>query len=171
PAGHQVRQADTEPVTTRQIAESLRDWSRFNHSVAICGPLDYPERELPVAPYIFGCWLGDGTTMGAGFTCADEEILDHIRDDGYVITHHASTRMHYTIWNKPERERRIAEALDLAEQGASVERAALHAGVGLSAVLRAAAGRFPRGRRGSFIPSSPPRERYRTLAEILRGVG
>jgi DNA segregation ATPase FtsK/SpoIIIE-like protein len=88
-----VRQADTEPVTTRQIAESLRDWSRFNHSVTVCGALEYPERELPVAPYTFGCWLGDGTTTGAGFTCADEEILDHIRNDGYVITHHASTRM------------------------------------------------------------------------------
>ena len=172
PAGSgQVRQADREPVTTRQIAESLRDWSRFNHSVTVCGPLGYPERELPVAPYTFGCWLGDGTTMGAGFTCADEEILDHIRDDGYVVTHHVSTRMQYTIWNSPERERRIAEALELAEQGASVARAALHAGVGLSAVLRAAAGRFPQGRRGSFIPSSPPRERYRTLAEIFCGIG
>ncbi|HEY5990390.1 MAG TPA: DNA translocase FtsK 4TM domain-containing protein [Streptosporangiaceae bacterium] len=172
PAGSgQVRQADREPVTTRQIAESLRDWSRFNHSVTVCGPLDYPERELPVAPYTFGCWLGDGATMGAGFTCADEEILDHIRDDGYVVTHHVSTRMQYTIWNSPERERRIAEALELAEQGAGVARAALHAGVGLSAVLRAAAGRFPQGRRGSFIPSSPPRERYRTLAETFCGIG
>jgi lipopolysaccharide export system permease protein len=61
--------------------------------------------------------LGDGDTLGAGFTCADEEILDHIRDDGYEVTHHASTQMQYTIQNRPERERRIAEALDLAEQG------------------------------------------------------
>ena len=62
---------------------------------------------------------GDGNTMSAGFTCADEEILEHIRNDGYVITKHASTRMHYTISNRPERERRIAEALDLATKGMS----------------------------------------------------
>jgi DNA segregation ATPase FtsK/SpoIIIE-like protein len=66
-----IRQTDAEPVTTRQIAESLRHWGRFNHSVALCGPLDYPERDLPVAPYTFGCWLGDGHSYGAQFTCAD----------------------------------------------------------------------------------------------------
>ena len=171
PAGGRASEADAEPVTTRQIAASLRRWGRFNHSVAPCGPLDYPERDLPVAPYTFGCWLGDGSTMSAGFTCADEEILDHIREDGYVITRHVSTRMQYTISNRPERERRIAEALDLATQGMSVARAASHAGVGLSAVLQAAHGQFPQGRRSSFVPSSLARERYRTLREIFREVG
>jgi len=169
-SGH-IHQADAEPVTTKQIAASLRHWRRFNHSVALCGPLHYPERDLPVAPYTFGCWLGDGTTMGAGFTCADPEILHNIRNDGYVITRHPGARMRYTISNRPERERRIAEALDIAAQGASVARAAHHSGVGLSAVLRAAAGRFPQGRRGAFEPSSPPRERYRTMREIFREVG
>ena len=172
PAGaSRVRPADAEPVTTAQIATSLRRWGRFNHSVALCGPLHYPERSLPVAPYTFGCWLGDGGTMTAGFTCADEEILERIRDDGYVITHHASTRIQYTISSRPERERRIAEALELAGQGMSVERAALHAGVGLSAVLRAAGGRFPQGRRGTSVACAPPRARYRTLSRIFRELG
>ena len=166
-----VQAADAEPVTTAEIAASLRRWGRFNHSVALCGPLHYPERDLPVAPYTFGCWLGDGVTMTAGFTCADKEILEHIRGDGYVITHHASTRLQYTISNRPERERRIAEALELAAQGMSVERAACHAGVGLSAVLRAAGGRFPQGRRGGFVPCGPPRERYQTLSRIFRELG
>ena len=166
-----VGQASTAPVSTSQIAASLRHRGRFNHSVALCGALHYPERDLPVAPYTFGCWLGDGTTMSAGFTCADEEILDQIRADGYVVTHHASSRMQYTISNRPERERRIGEALEFAGQGMSVGQAALHAGVGLSAVLEAAAGRFPQGRRGTFIPSSPPAGRYRTLREIFREVG
>jgi hypothetical protein len=172
PAGaSRVRPADAEPVTTAEIAASLRRWGRFNHSVALCGPLHYPERDLPVAPYTFGCWLGDGGTMTAGFTCADKEILEHIRDDGYVVTHHASTRMQYTISNRPERERRIAEALALAAQGMSVERAAHHAGVGLSAVLRAANGCFSQGRRGTFVPSAPPQERYRTLSRVFRELG
>jgi DNA segregation ATPase FtsK/SpoIIIE-like protein len=172
PAGHgHIRRIDAEPITTAQIAATLRHGGRFNHSVPLCGPLDYPERDLPVAPYTFGCWLGDGRTGGADITSADQEILDQIRADGYVVTHHASTRMQYTIWNSPERERRIAEALDLAERGMSVADAAAHAGVALSAVLKAADGRFPQGRRGSFVPNVPPRKRYRTMARIFRAVG
>ena len=172
PAGSgRVRPADMEPVTTAEIAASLRHWQRFNHSVALSGPLGYPERDLPVAPYTFGCWAGDGTTMSAGFTCADEEILNQIRNDGYVVTRHPRTRMHYTISNRPERARRIAEALDLADRGMSVEQAANHAGVGLSAVLRAASGRFAQGRRGKHVPAARRRERYRTMREIFRMVG
>ena len=172
PAGHgRVRLVDAEPVTTAQIAASLRNRGRFNHSVPLCGPLDYPERDLPVAPYTFGCWLGDGRTGGADITSADQEILDQICADGYRITHHPSTRMQYTIWNSPERERRIAEALDLAQGGMSVAAAAAHVGVGLSAVYRAADGRFPPGRRGHPVLASPRRERYQTMAEIFRLVG
>ena len=172
PAGsRRLRPVDAEPVTTANIAASLRHWGRFNHSVALCGPLDYPERDLPVAPYTFGCWLGDGRTGGADITSADPELLDHIRSDGYTVTHHPSTKFQYTIWNRPERERRIAEALDLAEQGMSVADAATHAGVGLSAVYRAANGRFPQGRRGIFVPTSPRRERYQTMSEMFREVG
>jgi hypothetical protein len=173
PAGHgHVRPADTEPVTTAQIAASLRHWGRLNHSVAVCGPLEYPERDLPVAPYTFGCWLGDGRTGGADITTTDQEILDQIRADGYEVTHHPSSTMHYTIWNRPERERRIAEALQLAEQGMSVAGAAAHVGVGLSAVLKAANGRFRPGPRADRpLPASPRRERYQSMAKILRGIG
>ena len=66
PAGAvQLRRFDSEPVTTAEIAASLRAGTRLNHSVALCGPLDYPERDLPVAPYTFGCRLGDRRTGGA----------------------------------------------------------------------------------------------------------
>ena len=78
--------------------------------------------------------------------------------------------MQYTIWNRPERERRIAEALDLAEQGMSVAGASAHVGVGLSAVLRQRVA-VSAGRRGSFVPVSPRRERYRTMSRIFREVG
>jgi hypothetical protein len=172
PAGSgQLREIDADPVTTEQIAASLRGHGRLNHSVALCGPLDYPESDLPVAPYTFGCWLGDGRTGGADITSADEEILDQVRADGYLVTHHASTRLQYTIWNRPERDRRIADALRLAELGMSVEKAAAHMGVGLSATFRAAGGRFPHGRRGTFTPSSPPRARYKTLRHAFREAG
>ena len=62
-SGH-LRASDIEPVTTREIAASLRVAGRANHSVAVCGPLDYVERVLPVAPYTLGAWLGDGHAEG-----------------------------------------------------------------------------------------------------------
>ncbi len=169
-SGH-LRQLDTDPVTTAEIAASVRVKQRVNHAVTPCGPLDYPARDLPIAPYTFGCWLGDGTTMAASFTSADAEILERIRNEGYLVSHHPHSRMQYTISNRPERSRRIADALELADRGSSVAQAAMHVGVGLSAVLQAAKGRFPQGRKGKFVPWSPRREQYRTMCAMFRQVG
>jgi hypothetical protein len=88
-SGH-IRQIDAEPVTTEQIAASLRHLGRFNHSVALCGPLEYPEQDLPVAPYTFGCWLGDGNSEGPRITVADKEIIESICADGYTVTKQAA---------------------------------------------------------------------------------
>jgi FtsK/SpoIIIE family/FtsK alpha domain/Ftsk gamma domain/LAGLIDADG-like domain len=91
PAGRgRIRQANSEPVTTREIAATLRHGRRFNHSVGLCGPLDYQERSLPVAPYTLGAWLGDGHSLGARITSADSEIIDAIVADGYMVTKHAA---------------------------------------------------------------------------------
>ncbi|HTT52442.1 MAG TPA: DNA translocase FtsK 4TM domain-containing protein [Streptosporangiaceae bacterium] len=103
-----VRHADGEPVTTRWMARSLRDRGRLNHSVTLSGPLQYPERDLPVAPYTFGCWLGGGATMSAGFTCADGEILNHIlRQVG--TQHIPSAYLHASV---PQRRALLAGLLD-----------------------------------------------------------
>jgi FtsK/SpoIIIE family/FtsK alpha domain/Ftsk gamma domain/LAGLIDADG-like domain/4TM region of DNA translocase FtsK/SpoIIIE len=92
-SGH-IRQRDSEPVTTRQIAESLRHRGRLNHSVALCGPLQYPDRDLPVAPYTLGAWLGDGDSESPRITCADPEIIDSIRSDGYTVVKHETPLMY-----------------------------------------------------------------------------
>ncbi|HET9895566.1 MAG TPA: DNA translocase FtsK 4TM domain-containing protein [Streptosporangiaceae bacterium] len=60
PARPGRRQLGGRPVTTAEIAGSLRDRGRPNHSIAVCGALDYPERDLPIEPYTLGAWLGDG---------------------------------------------------------------------------------------------------------------
>jgi hypothetical protein len=172
----QRRAHDNRPVTTEEIAATLRVtgernvWT--NHAVAVCGPLDHPEQDLPIGPYTLGCWLGDGTTGDAQFTCADEEILDQIRQDGYVVTKHPRSRMHYTISNRGERDRRIAEAVALAARGVSLARAAGHVGVGVSAVCRAAKGRFPRGRKGhAMVPPTPRRAPHQTMRQRFRQLG
>jgi Homing endonuclease len=48
--------------------------------------VQYPERELPVDPYVLGIWLGDGTAASAVITCADQEILEEIGKVGYGVS-------------------------------------------------------------------------------------
>lgn len=40
--------------------------------------LDFPKQEVPIDPYIFGYWLGDGDASKARFTSNDNEIIERI---------------------------------------------------------------------------------------------
>ena len=74
-----------EVRTTRDIAETLRcptKDARLNHSIVNTRPLDLPEIDLPIAPYVLGVWLGDGTSAAAHFTSADPEIPMFIEAEG-----------------------------------------------------------------------------------------
>jgi deoxycytidine triphosphate deaminase len=73
-------------VTTAQIETLLKVRGEWNHQVPLAGPVQYPERELPIDPYLLGIWLGDGTCASAVITCADEEILEEIRRAGYGVS-------------------------------------------------------------------------------------
>jgi hypothetical protein len=37
--------------------------------------IDWPKRPVPIDPYIFGMWLGDGFSDGSGFSSADHELV------------------------------------------------------------------------------------------------
>jgi hypothetical protein len=41
-------------------------------------PLNFPEKELPIDPYMIGYWLGDGTSRGASFTSQDSTVLYYL---------------------------------------------------------------------------------------------
>jgi hypothetical protein len=109
--GGRIREFDNAPVTTAVIAETLRCGDRLNHSVSLCQPLAWPERELPVAPYTLGAWLGDGDAHGPRMTCADREIIESIRADGYRVVKHGHP-LRYSISEPPvESNRRHADGL------------------------------------------------------------
>ena len=80
-------------VTTRQMMDEGirvgRD-QRPNWYVALTKPLDPPEAELPVDPYVLGCWLGDGKTQGPEITVGEADRC-HFRDEflaaGYAFEH------------------------------------------------------------------------------------
>jgi hypothetical protein len=80
------RGRDPQMRTTAEIARTLR-YSRteYNHVVDQPLPVRYPERDLPVDPYVLGIWLGDGTSTKAEVTSADAEVLEEIRSRGYAV--------------------------------------------------------------------------------------
>lgn len=74
--------------TTREIMESLTivSDSRSNHSVPVAKLLVLPERKLPVEPYVFGAWLGDGYSHSGNICGEDSDIFDYIQSRGYEPT-------------------------------------------------------------------------------------
>ena len=61
---------DTEKI----LAHGFEEDNRL--SIRITAPIDLPETELPIDPYVLGVWLGDGSKNDAritvGLDCADE---------------------------------------------------------------------------------------------------
>ncbi|MEU4607558.1 replicative DNA helicase [Kribbella sp. NPDC023972] len=90
PVGSWNPHSHSRVVTTAQIAASLRHESatesRLNHAINTCAALQLPDRELPLPPYTFGAWLGDGHSAGARLTSADSEVVARIKSDGVIVT-------------------------------------------------------------------------------------
>lgn len=81
-------------VTTEQIAADLKARTEQTH---VIDPVlvDMPDADLPIDPYVLGCWLGDGTSRNAGFTCADQEILEQIQLARVTVTDCRSSQGKY----------------------------------------------------------------------------
>ena len=63
-------------VTTQQMLdEGLHACSdgRPNWYIPLARPLDLPDADLPVDPYVLGCWLGDGKTASSEMTIGAED--------------------------------------------------------------------------------------------------
>lgn len=68
-------------LTTSEAAEAIASGDVL--SVPVAEGLALPEANLPVPPYTFGAWLGDGGASGGGITTADPEIVMYVEGDGY----------------------------------------------------------------------------------------
>jgi hypothetical protein len=74
--------------TTRELAENVLvgsgDRVERNHRIRLAAPLQLPAADLPLDPYVLGCWLGDGSSEGASITCSygDTALIDEIRRCG-----------------------------------------------------------------------------------------
>jgi hypothetical protein len=74
--------------TTKEIFSSLKTNTlkkETNHSITTTLPINYPVQDLPIDPYVLGCWLGDGRCSSGSIECADDEILKEIEFAGYSV--------------------------------------------------------------------------------------
>jgi deoxycytidine triphosphate deaminase len=96
--GRRGGRARVELRTTEQIAHTVRKNGEMNHHVPLAGPAQYPARvDLPIEPYTFGAWLGDGTTTAAVLTTYDAEVLQQISGDGIIYAPVGYAPHHYRI--------------------------------------------------------------------------
>ena len=80
-------------ITTKEMeGTSCLNCGRANWSVDVAMPVDGTNVALPIDPYVLGAWLGDGHEKSPSITSMDEEIIQRIRDAGYLIRDIGSDR-------------------------------------------------------------------------------
>lgn len=77
---------------TEEIASSVSVGKngRLNHSIEIAGPINLPDIELPIEPYLLGLWLGDGTSANSYIGMMDADWKD--------IVHFVKSEVHSNIY-------------------------------------------------------------------------
>ena len=55
------RRGKSRVVSTREIEGDLKRGRDYRYRTAQAAPVEYPERDLPVDPYVLGVWIGDAT--------------------------------------------------------------------------------------------------------------
>ena len=61
------------PRTTEQIATTLKVAGEKNHAIPATDPIELPDADLPIDPYILGYLLGDGDATGKGRVACDPQ--------------------------------------------------------------------------------------------------
>ncbi|MGB8381326.1 MAG: ATP-binding protein, partial [Dermatophilaceae bacterium] len=76
-----------ETVTTDQLKETLLAGAHTNHAIPTTAPLQLPTADLPITPYLLGCWLGDASSSrGVTIHSADPQLPAPDRAFGYPVT-------------------------------------------------------------------------------------
>lgn len=96
-------------MTTEEIAKWLIEKPRTSYNIPKIlnsKPLNLPEVELPIDPYVLGCWLGDGSKSCGILTNVNPKIWEEIENRGYIFgenlsdENHAEMRTIYNIRDK-----------------------------------------------------------------------
>lgn len=107
---------ETRTLMGRKLLSGARK-PRATYQVPLRPCVEFPEAKLPVPPYVFGAWLGDGTSGRPIITHAPQEteVVAEIADYGYSVSAvwtHATTGVLTTAFSGG------ALAQDLRDTGA-----------------------------------------------------
>lgn len=82
--GTNTQTLSTEELLRRGLYEGKTSL-RARWSLPEIKPVEYPERELPIHPYVMGSWLGDGTVGQCWITTDEPEAVERWKALGYEI--------------------------------------------------------------------------------------
>ena len=63
-------------LTTKQLITKVKEGKkRPENAISIkrCNAIDSPDKDLPIDPYLFGVWLGDGVSSNGSIVCGKKE--------------------------------------------------------------------------------------------------
>jgi LAGLIDADG DNA endonuclease family protein len=73
------------PKSIGEVIRTLRNAKgSAHHRIPVTGPLDLPEVDLPIDPYLLGCWLGDGAVRGGTIT-KGRDLFEILEADGHAL--------------------------------------------------------------------------------------
>jgi predicted phage terminase large subunit-like protein len=72
-----------------QTAEYLANWQQKNKPILPKHePVQYPQADLPIDPWVLGAWLGDGTTSSGRITAHPDDqpyMIEQFKNAGYEV--------------------------------------------------------------------------------------
>ena len=86
----------TTEEMSRRYVHVRRDGkgNEYVYRIPVNGAVQYPEKDLPIDPYLLGVWLGDGTSTHANITVSDEDRLEIAslieQSSGYRTEYHSA---------------------------------------------------------------------------------
>lgn len=73
-------------------------YPKYRFRIPLGQRLEFAETPvLPIPPYALGIWLGDGTECNSQLTSADEEIINNMRECGYVVTKQTAAQYGWNV--------------------------------------------------------------------------
>lgn len=76
----------TKVLNTEEIGGTLKLGNgQSRYRIANAAPLELKEGDLPLDPYVLGCWLGDGTVGTGRISKPDAEMFSHIERRGFEV--------------------------------------------------------------------------------------
>jgi hypothetical protein len=152
----------------------LKNPSRLKHYTAVRVQAEYPEAVLPLDPYLFGLWLGDGAQRECRITTADVAIREYLEGlPTYRSTYLQKRKVNSDVWDVYFGKRTILDSIgvrnnkhipDIYKRSSIKQRQALLAG------LMDSDGYVDHG--GSTVTASADRLRLiDDIAEVARSLG